>query len=67
MAAFSVPIDNGKFRLKGDGQGGVDWGQRELFEEMTSFPVGEHDDLLDAAAMGTACLLGVGEPRAWAF
>jgi hypothetical protein len=30
---------------------------------MTTFPVGEHDDLLDAAATGAAYLLGVAEPR----
>jgi hypothetical protein len=30
---------------------------------MLSFPVGKHDDLLDAAAFGTAFLLDVGEPR----
>jgi predicted phage terminase large subunit-like protein len=65
VAAFSVPVANGSFRLKGDGRGGVDPGQQELFDEMTSFPVGAHDDLLDAAAMGTAYLLGVGEPRVW--
>ena len=57
VAAFSVPVQNGSFRLKGDGSGGVDPGQQELFDEMTTFPVGEHDDLLDAAATGTAYLL----------
>jgi len=30
---------------------------------MTTFPVGEHDDLVDAAATGTAFLLGATEPR----
>lgn len=64
IAAFAVAVANGSFRLKGD-RGAVDSGQRELFDEMTSFPVGEHDDLLDAAAMGTEYLLGVREPRAW--
>lgn len=62
VAAFSVPVANGRFRLKGNG-GIVDPGQQELLDEMTTFPVGEHDDLLDAAATGTAYLLGVGEPR----
>jgi len=62
VAAFSVPVANGSFRLKGSAAG-VDPGQQELMDEMTTFPVGEHDDLLDAAATGTAYLLGVTEPR----
>jgi predicted phage terminase large subunit-like protein len=62
VAAFSVPVANGGFRLKGSAAG-VDPGQQELLDEMTTFPVGEHDDLLDAAATGTAYLLGVAEPR----
>jgi phage terminase large subunit-like protein len=62
VAAFSVPVANGGFRLEGS-SAGVDPGQQELFDEMTTFPVGEHDDLLDAAATGTAYLLGVTEPR----
>jgi hypothetical protein len=32
---------------------------------MTTFPVGEHDDLVDAAAMGTEYLLNTREPRIW--
>ena len=64
VAAFSVAVENGGVRLKGDGVG-VDAGQRELFAEMTTFPFGEHDDLLDAAATGTAYLLDRREPRAW--
>jgi predicted phage terminase large subunit-like protein len=62
VAAFSVPVANGSFRLKGVG-GAVDPGQQELLDEMTTFPVGEHDDLLDAAATGTAFLLNAAEPR----
>jgi predicted phage terminase large subunit-like protein len=63
--AFSVPVQNGTFRLRGDGAGGVDPGQQALFDEMTTFPAGEHDDLLDAAAFGTAHLLEQPAPRAW--
>lgn len=65
--SFSVSVANGSFRLKGDGRGGVDAAQKELFEEMTTFPVGEHDDLLDAAATGTAYLLNVREPEVHVF
>jgi len=63
--AFSVSVENGSFRLKGDGQGGVDTSQQALFDEMTTFPAGEHDDLLDAAAFGTEHLLNYAEPRVW--
>jgi predicted phage terminase large subunit-like protein len=62
--AFSVSVENGTFRLKGRA-GAVDPGQQSLFDEMTTFPAGDHDDLLDAAAMGTEYLLSVREPRAW--
>ena len=64
VAAFSVAVENGAFRLKGDA-GIVDVGQRELYDEMTTFPFGEHDDLLDAAATGCAYLLDRREPRVW--
>jgi predicted phage terminase large subunit-like protein len=63
--AFSVPVENGAFRLRGDGAGHVDPSQQALYDEMTTFPLGGHDDLLDAAAFGTAHLLGRPEPRAW--
>jgi phage terminase large subunit-like protein len=64
VAAFSVAVENGAFRLRGD-RGAVDPGQRPLYDEMTTFPFGEHDDLLDAAATGAAHLLDRREPRVW--
>ena len=64
VAAFSVAVENAAFRLKGE-KDAPDAGQRELYEEMTTFPFGEHDDLLDAAATGTAYLLDRREPRVW--
>jgi hypothetical protein len=65
VSALSVPVENGSFRLRGDGTGQVHPGQQALFDEMTTFPLGEHDDLVDAAAFGTAYLLGRPEPRVW--
>jgi len=64
VAAFSVPIENGVVRLKGEGRT-IDASQHLLHDEMTTFPSGTHDDLLDAAAMGTAFLLNRREPRVW--
>jgi predicted phage terminase large subunit-like protein len=63
--AFSVSVENGTFRLQGEKGGGVAAGQQALFDEMTTFPAGEHDDLLDAAAFGTAWLLEHRPPRVW--
>lgn len=40
-------------------------GQQELFDELTTFPFGAHDDLLDAAATGAAYLLDRPDPRVW--
>jgi predicted phage terminase large subunit-like protein len=62
--AFSISVENGSFRLRGRA-GHVDPSQQELFDEMISFPTAEHDDLLDAAAMGTAWLVERREPRVW--
>ena len=62
VAVFAVPVQNGTVRLKGRA-GVVDAGQQALFDEMTSFPFGAHDDLLDATAAGTEHLLGKREPR----
>jgi predicted phage terminase large subunit-like protein len=64
IQTFSVPVRNGTFQLKGE-QGVVDSSQQELFDEMTTFPVGEHDDLVDAAACGTEYLMNRREPRVW--
>jgi hypothetical protein len=64
VAAFSVAVENGGFLLKGE-RGAIDAGQRELFDEMTAFPFGDRDDLLDAAATGCAYLLDRRDPRAW--
>lgn len=64
IAAFSVRVENGTFRLHGHGSH-VDPSQQELLDEMLTFPLGEHDDLIDATAFGTAYLLDQREPRVW--
>jgi phage terminase large subunit-like protein len=64
VMAFSIAVENGSFLLRGKA-GVVDASQQELFDEMTLFPTGGHDDLLDAAAMGTEYLLANREPRVW--
>jgi len=64
IAAFSVSVENGVFELQGQA-GVVDPGQQALYDEMITFPAGDHDDLIDAAAMGTEYLLNEKEPRVW--
>lgn len=64
VGVFAVPVQNGTLRLKGNA-GIVDAGQQELFDEMTTFPFGGHDDLLDATATGTEYLQGQRQPRLW--
>jgi phage terminase large subunit-like protein len=64
IAAFSVVVENGAFRLCGDEQG-VDASQRELYEEMIGFPFVDLNDLVDAAATGTTYLLTRREPMIW--
>jgi predicted phage terminase large subunit-like protein len=65
VQALSVPVENGTFRLRGRNPAQADAGQQGLFDEMVTFPFGEHDDLLDAAATGAAYLLDRPEPRVW--
>ncbi|HLW66078.1 MAG TPA: hypothetical protein VKS79_12275 [Gemmataceae bacterium] len=62
MHSFSVRVENGAFLLKGE-NGLVDAGQQALLDEMLAFPVGKHDDLVDAAAFGSAYLFDMREPR----
>jgi len=64
VAAFAVAVETKRFRLRGR-HGVIDAGQRELADEMTAFPHGDHDDQLDAAATGTEHLLNKREPRLW--
>ena len=62
--ALSVRVKRGEFLLKASAnEGEVDERQRELFTEMTTFPFDDHDDLVDAAAMGTEYLIGTREIR----
>jgi predicted phage terminase large subunit-like protein len=58
IRAFGVHVQNGRFLLLGDGDG-VAPGQIELYDELIAFPHGQHDDLADAAAFGSAWLLDI--------
>lgn len=64
LAALAVPIRNGCVKLHGT-SGRVAEGQRELFDELTAFPFGAHDDLADALATAVAELLTRTTPRVW--
>ncbi|HEY2783436.1 MAG TPA: hypothetical protein VGJ05_00550, partial [Fimbriiglobus sp.] len=57
FAAFAVRVESGCFRYHPS--------QRDLWSEMTSYPFGDTNDLLDAAAMGTEQILAYREPRIW--
>ena len=64
MEALSVRVQSGTVRLRGTDTT-PDPAQQELWAELTSYPFGDHDDLADAAAMGSAELLARPVPRAW--
>jgi predicted phage terminase large subunit-like protein len=64
VSAASVAVQNGTVRLKRSA-GIVDPSQRELFEELTTYPFGTHDDLADATAAAVEHLLNHPHPRVW--
>jgi phage terminase large subunit-like protein len=64
FAAFAVRVQSGCFKVEADALGVIE-GQRELWGEMTAYPFGDTNDLLDAAAMGTEQILAYREPRVW--
>jgi len=58
VAVLDSFVRSGSFKLRAKPEGGgVDPGQQDLWDEMTAFPHGSSDDLVDAAAMGTAWLM----------
>ncbi|CAN5488501.1 hypothetical protein BH11PLA2_BH11PLA2_52190 [soil metagenome] len=59
FSAFAISVQNGSFLTATDGS------QENLQHEMMSYPFGEHDDLLDAAATGTMRMLNARQPRVW--
>jgi hypothetical protein len=63
IRAFGVHAENGRFLLKGDAAGQIDPAQMSLFDELTTFPLADSDDLADACAFGTAWLLHTCPPR----
>jgi predicted phage terminase large subunit-like protein len=68
VAGFSVYVQSGAFKLKAGPNGQIDPSQQELWDQMTTFPGCPHDDLVDAAAMGTEQVLknrDRPEPRIW--
>jgi hypothetical protein len=65
IRAFGVHAESGRFLLKGDATGQVDPAQMSLFDELTTYPLADSDDLADAAAFGTGWLLHTREPRVW--
>ncbi len=65
IRAFGVHAESGRFLLKGDATGQVDPSQIPLYDELTTYPLADTDDLADAAAFGTAWLLSHREPRVW--
>ncbi|MGL6076646.1 MAG: hypothetical protein ACRC8S_21025 [Fimbriiglobus sp.] len=58
IAAFSVRVEQGRFRLPPRGC-------ETLYVQMTTYPHCHHDDLLDAVATGVEALLSTEQPRAW--
>jgi predicted phage terminase large subunit-like protein len=48
LTALGVQFERGRVRLKG--RDAVDADQQELWDELTAFPHGDHDDLADALA-----------------
>ncbi len=65
IRAFGVHAENGRFLLKGDAAGHIDPAQMSLYDELTTFPLADSDDLADAAAFGSAQLLHTRPPRVW--
>jgi predicted phage terminase large subunit-like protein len=62
IAMFGSQIQAASCLLQGIDAATVDPAQQQLFDQMIAFPAGDHDDLVDAAAMGTEYLLSQREP-----